>query len=120
MKNLFYILIVLLITSYSTIAQNNKPVFSKEGNKIVGTFYHDNGTIAQKGYYAPNGKLDGHWLSYDDRGNLLTKGNYNNGKKVGTWTFYQDNVKKEVTYANSKVAKVNSWKHTGTQVVTNK
>jgi len=36
------------------------------------------------------GQLDGPAIYNDPLGNLVSKGNFKNGKKSGTWEFYQD------------------------------
>ena len=84
------------------------------------TLYHENGAVAQTGFYTEDNKLQGEWISYDVKGNKTAVAQYDNGNKVGTWIFYQGNNKKEVTYTDSRISKVNTWEKTGTQVVTNK
>jgi antitoxin component YwqK of YwqJK toxin-antitoxin module len=43
------------------------------------------------------GELDGSAIFNDPLGNLVSKGNFKNGKKSGIWEFYQDGkfIKKE-------------------------
>lgn len=86
---------------------------------IEATLYHENGEIAQKGFYTEDNKLQGEWISYDVKGNQTAVAQYDNGSKVGTWTFYQGNTQKEVTYTDSRISKVNTWERTDTKVVSN-
>ncbi|MAZ73554.1 MAG: nicotinic acid mononucleotide adenyltransferase [Flavobacteriaceae bacterium] len=87
---------------------------------IEATLYHENGAIAQTGFYTQENKLQGEWVSYDANGKKTAVAQYNNGNKVGTWKFYQGDTMKEVTYANSKIAKVNTWEAKDTRVVSYK
>ena len=85
----------------------------KEGKKQgKWTYYHDNGQLKLKGEYQL-GIRDGEWVFYSEKGHLLTKmfyksgklhgpfieyfkngkkvraaGNYVNGKREGTWEFF--------------------------------
>jgi antitoxin component YwqK of YwqJK toxin-antitoxin module len=86
---------------------------------IKATYYHDNGAIAQTGFYNLDGKLEGTWKSYDANGKKVAVGNYDNGKKVGKWFFWNTNQLSEVDYANSKIKDVNTWQRS-TSVVSNR
>lgn len=126
MKKLILILAVIFSAS-TAFAQDckkscegKKDKFVLENGLINATLYHDNGVIAQKGFYTKENKLQGEWTSYDTEGNKTAVAQYDNGEKVGTWKFYQGSTLKEVTYANSKIAKVNTWEAKDTRVVFNK
>jgi len=101
-----------------TCKKANKYIMSN--GLIEATLYHDNGTIAQTGFYTKENKLQGEWVSYDKNGNKTATGQYNDGKKVGTWIFFQGNTQKEVVYDDSKIAQVKTWEVTNTRVVANK
>ncbi len=121
MKNIITLLAVIAIVGIGT-AQENKSEYVLNGadsNVIEATLYHDNGTIAQTGFYTLNNKLQGEWISYDTNGNKTAIAKYDNGKKVGSWIFFQGETIKEVTYMNSKIAKVNTFKKDDTQIVSN-
>ena len=72
------------------------------------TQFHDNGEIAQHGHIHRN-KLDGVWESFDEDGNKIAVGNYDNGIKAGTWFFWTDEQLIEVEFANNKVQDVIYW-----------
>ena len=72
------------------------------------TQFHDNGEIAQYGHIYRN-KLDGVWESFDEDGNKIAVGNYDNGIKAGTWFFWTDEQLVEVEFANNKVQDVIYW-----------
>lgn len=101
----------MLLAVAVTFAQEIKPKFEKQGNQTEATFYHDNGEISQKGMFNKANKLQGTWTSYDNQGNKVTVGNYDNGVKVGKWFFWNANSLKEVDYSNNAVASINEWQN---------
>jgi antitoxin component YwqK of YwqJK toxin-antitoxin module len=90
-------------------SQGIAPKHEVVDNLVKSTYYHDNGQIAQQGYYK-NGKVHGQWVSYDAAGNKVAMGTYNEGEKTGKWFFWNQNSLSEVDYSSSRVAKVKSWK----------
>ncbi len=119
MKKILFVVGVLML-SLSSFAQDlNNPSYVLNGDLIEATLYQDNGKIAQKGYYTKDNKLQGEWISYDAKGNKTAVAYYEAGKKVGTWTFYQGDVMKQVSYQESKIAEVKTWKATETRMVAN-
>ncbi|HIB47132.1 MAG TPA: nicotinic acid mononucleotide adenyltransferase [Flavobacteriaceae bacterium] len=127
MKKIITILVIGLVANVA-MAQTCKKTCSKEvkdkyvlvDNLIEATLYHDNGAIAQTGHYTKDNQLQGEWVSYDANGKKLAVAQYENGAKVGTWKFYQGDTMKEVTYADSKIAKVSTWEAKDTRVVSYK
>ncbi|MDX1461411.1 MAG: nicotinic acid mononucleotide adenyltransferase [Marinirhabdus sp.] len=127
MKKIIAVLVVGFIAS-SAISQTCAKTCLKEvkdkyvlvDNLIEATLYHENGAIAQTGQYTLDNKLQGEWVSYDANGKKLAVAQYENGEKVGTWKFYQGDTMKEVTYADSKIAKVNTWEAKDSRVVSYK
>ncbi|MEL6810582.1 MAG: nicotinic acid mononucleotide adenyltransferase [Bacteroidota bacterium] len=119
MRNLLMLLAICLVGTVSFAQENNKPTYELKGDIIEATLYHDNGVVAQTGYYTKENKLEGQWISYDAQGNKTAVAYYNNGEKVGTWTFYNGDEMKEVRYQDSRIAEVKTWKATGTRVVVN-
>ena len=115
------VLIIVAVFSFPTMAQDNKQKkLELKGDLISATLYHDNGEVAQIGFYTKEGKLQGEWNSFDKNGIHTAKAYYDDGNKVGTWIFYNGNTKKEVSYVDSRVSEVKTWEVTGTRVVTNK
>ncbi len=119
MKNIITLLAIVLISSATFAQDTKKNSYILDGDLIEATLYHDNGAIAQTGYYTQDNKLTGEWVSFDANGNKTAVAHYNNGEKVGTWYFYQGNTQHEVAYNDSQIAKVNTWKLTDTYVVSN-
>ncbi|WP_299556603.1 nicotinic acid mononucleotide adenyltransferase [Seonamhaeicola sp.] len=106
MKKYILILAVLFIGT-SVFAQDNNTVkHEKKGDLIETTYFYANGTVQQQGTFNQEGKLHGVWTSYDAEGNRIAVGNYENGKKVGKWTFWVNGEANEVDYVDSKITKV--------------
>ncbi|MDC8005949.1 nicotinic acid mononucleotide adenyltransferase [Aureisphaera galaxeae] len=119
MKKIVMLLAILLVGTVSFAQEVHKPTYEQKGDLIEATLYHDNGVVAQTGYYTQDNKLEGEWISYDTHGIKTAEAYYSNGEKVGTWTFYNGDTKKEVTYDNSRITAVKTWEVTDTRVVTN-
>ncbi|MBK5212246.1 MAG: nicotinic acid mononucleotide adenyltransferase [Flavobacteriaceae bacterium] len=119
MKNIITILAIALITSVSFSQDIKKNTYFLNGDVIKATIYHDNGMVAQTGYYNKENKLTGEWVSYDLKGNKTAVAQYNNGEKVGTWYFFTDGDIKEVSYMDARISKVVTWKSDNTQIVSN-
>lgn len=68
------------------IHYNNKGGISSEGNMAAGmiqtgewTGYHENGTKNFKGSYDKDGKKDGVWIFWDEKGNVSGEQTFKNG-----------------------------------------
>ncbi|WP_323789193.1 nicotinic acid mononucleotide adenyltransferase [Psychroserpens sp.] len=103
------LLLALLISVVSFAQQERKLELNKDTNLIEVTYYHDNGVVSQTGSYTLDGKLQGQWLSYDTEGKKSISANYDNGKKVGKWFYWNDTTLKEVDYTNNAITSVNEW-----------
>ncbi len=119
MKKLVVVLVASLLVQFSYGQQEKKDSYVLNGDRIEATLYHDNGVIAQTGFYTKQGALEGEWISYDAQGNKTAVAQYENGAKVGTWLFYIGENLKEVTYKDSRIAEVKTYKITDTRVVSN-
>lgn len=121
MKKIITIAAVFLMICTVQAQEKMKDQYVKEGALVKATLYHDNGSIAQTGYYTKKGEVTGQWSSYDRSGNKTAEAQYDNGVKVGTWFFWSADKLTEVDYSNSKVASVNVWKNdSNSEVVINK
>jgi MORN repeat variant len=101
MKNL--ILTFVLFASTLIFAQNIEPKLEIVGQQVKATYFHDNGTIQQEGFFA-DGKLNGKWTSYDVNGKIIAIAEYLNGSKTGKWINYNNNVSiNEVLYSNNNI-----------------
>ena len=107
-KNILF-LFALLVGAMSFAQQERVLKLNKNTNLIDVTYYHDNGVVSQTGAYTLEGKLQGEWLSFDTKGNKIVSANYDNGKKVGKWFYWNDKTLKEVDYSNNAIASVNEW-----------
>jgi antitoxin component YwqK of YwqJK toxin-antitoxin module len=114
MKNL--LLLVVLLAGMSMAAQAPKPIYEKEGKMVKATFFHENGQIAQTGFYL-EGKLHGEWTMFCKEGNKLAMGTYQQGAKTGKWFFWEGEALKEVDFINNKMAVITQWNNKGTVVL---
>lgn len=119
MKNILSLLAIVCIASMAMAQDSIKNTYFLDGDVIAATIYHDNGVVAQTGYYTPDNKLTGEWVSYDVNGNKTAVAKYDNGNKVGTWYFFTNENIQEVNYSNSRIAKVVTWKTADIYVVSN-
>lgn len=109
MKKILFIL--LLFVSSLVMAQDNKAEVVKNGDLYEATYYHDNGEVAQTGFFTLDGKLQGVWKSYDANGNKVAVGTYENGQKTGKWLFWSSETLTEVDYKDFKIVNVNEWQN---------
>lgn len=104
---LFISALMLAMTSFS---QQERDLKLNENTKVIEVvYYHDNGVVSQIGAYTLDGKLQGEWLSYNTEGQKTVTANYDQGKKVGTWFYWNDDTLKEVDYEKNAIAKVIQW-----------
>ncbi len=106
MKSIVFMLAFMF--SIALYAQDNKPTFEKAGNMVKATYYHDNGMVAQVGYYL-NEKLHDQWEMFDEKGKKIAMGHYHMGKRTGKWYFWNKESVKEVDFVDNKI--VNVTKH---------
>lgn len=77
-----------------------------ETGLIEAVYYHENGKISQQGTFNSKGQLHGQWLSFNEKGEKIAKGSYENGLKSGVWYFWQGDSIREVQYSNNTIASV--------------
>ena len=112
MKKLILLTFAFLITVVSFGQKQKRDLkLNKETNLIDVVYYHDNGVVSQTGSYTTDGKLQGEWLSFNTAGKKIVSANYDNGKKVGKWFYWNDAILKEVDYSTNAIASVKEWKH---------
>lgn len=88
-----------------SLAQKERVLKLNEATNLIEvTYYHDNGVVSQTGTYTLDGKLQGQWLSFDTDGNKTVLANYDNGKKVGKWFYWNNGTVKEVDYTTNVIA----------------
>jgi antitoxin component YwqK of YwqJK toxin-antitoxin module len=109
MKNNILVLVAFLIGMVSFAQQERELKLNKDTNLIDAIYYHDNGVVSQIGAYTLDGKLQGVWLSFNTEGDKTVSANYDNGKKVGKWFYWNDKTLKEVDYTNNAIVGVNEW-----------
>ena len=110
----------LIVCLFATLiyAQEVEPIFQQQGDMVKATYFHDNGVVAQTGFYL-DGKPEGEWKMFDNKGNKIAMGQYVSGKKTGKWFFWEGEGLREVDYNDNKIASVIKWTD-GESVVLNK
>ena len=111
--------ILALSVSFMMQAQDKSPKMEKAGDQVKATYYHDNGEVAQVGYFL-SGKLNGEWKMYDAAGKKIAMGQYDQGVKVGKWFFWEEDGLKEVDYEDNRIAAVVKWNQGEAVVLNNK
>ncbi|QSW91112.1 MULTISPECIES: membrane-binding protein [Flavobacterium] len=101
------VILAAILFSGIVVAQEGKPELEAVGNKVKATYYYDNGKVQQEGFFK-DGKLDGVWVSYDEKGNKKAVGEYTDGVKTGKWIYFNENNLNEVAYVDNKVSSVKS------------
>lgn len=106
MKNLFSFLIFLLL-SFAANSQNTPlPKTETKGNLQEITLYYESGAIMQHGFYTKEGKLHASWESFNLDGSRKCYATYNNGLKVGIWTYWNKDKITKIEYDNDNVIKI--------------
>lgn len=117
MKKIAILMVVLFLGTTAFAQESSKNTYKLKDGLIEATLYHDNGQIAQTGFYTEEGKLHGKWMSYNAQGERTAVAQYKEGKRVGTWLFYQGDTLKEVTYTNNALTAVSTYTITDTRIV---
>ncbi|TSE06585.1 MULTISPECIES: toxin-antitoxin system YwqK family antitoxin [Aquimarina] len=115
MRNL--VIAIALMFSATIFAQEVKPTFEKQGDLIKGTFFYQDGSVRQQGFYNKEGKLHGEWKSYDATGKKIAMGQYSQGVKTGKWFFWSADKLSEVNYSDNQIADVTTWSNKDNVVV---
>ena len=118
MKRMIMLLCVLCV-GMSYAQKERELILNEKANLIEVTYFHDNGTISQTGFYTVDGKVHGDWYSYCQEGNKLTSAQYDNGHKVGKWFFWMGDVLKEVDYQKGKIVAIHNWTGKETVIASN-
>ena len=102
------------------VGQTDKDlVLNEDTGLIEATYFHANGEVSQKGTFNLDRQLHGEWISFDESGNKISQGSYENGMRSGKWYFWQGDAVKEVVYNNNMVASVDGKKKTSEGLVKN-
>jgi antitoxin component YwqK of YwqJK toxin-antitoxin module len=103
-------LLMLVCGALYMQAQDVNPQYEQQGDLVKATFYHDNGAIAQSGFFR-DGKLHGEWVMYNEDGKKVAIGQYNQGIKTGKWFFWEGELLREVDYNNNMIVGVINWRN---------
>ena len=72
-----------------------------EKGLVQATYFHENGLIAQKGYFK-NETLFGYWETFDVEQNKISSGFFNDNVKTGTWNYWKNGeLFQIISYSNN-------------------
>jgi antitoxin component YwqK of YwqJK toxin-antitoxin module len=106
MKKLILTLAIAFVFTAVFAQKEKKLKLNEETNLIEATYYHDNGLISQEGTFNLERKLHGEWVSYNEEGEKVSLGTYNNGIKTGKWFFWDKGMMKEVEFSDNAITSV--------------
>lgn len=112
MKKTILLLAIFFISAASFAQSKPEMTLNKETDLIEATYFHANGEVSQKGTFNLEKKLHGEWVSFNEKGQTISVGSYNNGVKTGKWMFWANDILKEVEYSNNAIAAVVESKNT--------
>ena len=114
------VMLVCVLSMSFSFAQKERKLVLNEGTGLIEvTYFHDNGTVSQTGYYTKEGKVHGDWFSYCQEGNKLTSAQYHEGMKVGKWFHWRGDQLKEVDYEKGRIVAVSEWKNVESRIASN-
>jgi antitoxin component YwqK of YwqJK toxin-antitoxin module len=106
MKKFIFIGMIMMA---NVIFAQTEPQLEIVGQLVKATYYNDNGSVAQQGYFK-DGKLEGKWVSYNQDGTVKDVAEFSNGMKVGKWISYNnDVVVNEVVYNDNQIVSVTNY-----------
>lgn len=112
MKGLL-IVFVMMIGFFGLNAQSNSNdveknvVLEKIDKNSELAFVYQNGVLLEKGVLK-NGKREGVWQSFNEKGNIVTEASFSKGVKNGVWIVYdQAEVKYVLYYQNDQRIQAN-------------
>ena len=76
------------------IAEGVHRFYAPDG-KLVNSKIFREGILAGEGIFDEEGREQGNWKEFHANGQLRSKGEYKNGKRIGDWVFYHPNGKQE-------------------------
>jgi uncharacterized protein len=95
-----YLLLTIFLPIFLTVFSQEKNIENPNG---YNAFYYGNGQLASEGYMK-DGFPDGFWKNYHVNGKLKSEGKRRNTFLDSVWTFYDEkgNVIKRINYLNGK------------------
>jgi antitoxin component YwqK of YwqJK toxin-antitoxin module len=106
MTRLLFIIGLLFTTSIGYSQNTELKKTNVKGDLTEVSLFYETGALMQHGFYTKEGKLHGSWESYNIDGSIKCYATYNNGIKVGIWTYwYADKISK-VEYQNNKIINI--------------
>ena len=103
------IILMFFALSITSLSAQEKKIVIKEGtNTFKVVYYNEAGNILQQGFIK-NKKLHGEWASFYKDGKKAVSGQYDKGKKVGKWFFWNKEKIREFDFVDNNIIKVVNW-----------
>ncbi len=112
------VLIAFLFAFSFAQAQGNKPTYKEVGDKVMVTYYYEDGSIHKTGFFKDE-KLTGKWTQFDQKGNTVKIAYYKNGKKTGNWLQWKDGHFRQISYKDNRLVSVGDWKADNSRIASN-
>lgn len=79
------------------------------------TITDTNGKVIEKGYYNEQNQRDSIWCGYDDNGKVVLESEYKNGIKTGIWRMYNEKGRLifKILYVDGKMRRGRQWDDKG-------
>jgi len=105
----FLMIAALMVTGLS-VGQSKTPQLEEVNGMVKATYFYENGSVEQEGFFK-EGLLEGKWVSYHADGSKKAIAEYENGKKIGKWFFWNNTLLTEVDYENNAVVLSKNWRN---------
>ena len=92
-----------LLFSAGVVLGETKGSTKENENLVKATYFYEDGTIAQTGYFI-NGRPHGKWKLYNTEGKKIGKGKFQEGKKTGKWHYRGNQTLGELGIMDEKTA----------------
>lgn len=104
-------------TVYDNSGQLEMEVIQLDENNHKVIKYHDNGMIAEEGYYK-NGLKNGCWFAYNGKGKQISRVFFDKGQRTGVWNIeaYNAEYSYQVAYEDNKAVQIQKLDAEGTVI----
>ncbi len=92
--------------------------YNEQGEVTETKFYDQKGNLVGEGIVDNKGYIVGTWKKYNEKGDLIMLGKYENGRKNGMWKYFYDDgtIEQEGKYVNDKYQGEWKWYHKNGQL----
>ena len=103
------LVVLACMFAFTAMQAQVEPKYEKAGDLVKVTYFYKDGKIKEQGFFKDK-KLEGTWVTFDNKGNKTAIAHYESGKKVGKWFMWHQDGLKEVDFKDNTIASVQTWK----------